>query len=113
MNPEPTTPSVAIHPPHPLLIVISGPSGVGKDSVLEEMKARGLPFHFVITATTRKPRADEVDGVDYFFLSQDEFAKMIDEADWIGDYDRADTLHEEYATISEHRDRGDVWYPAF
>jgi guanylate kinase len=81
MNPEPTTPSVAIQPPNPLLIVISGPSGVGKDSVLEEMKARGLPFHFVITATTRKPRADEVDGVDYFFLSQDEFAKMIDEGE--------------------------------
>jgi len=40
-------------------------------------------------------------------------AKIIDEADWIGDYDRADTLREEYATISEHRDRGDVWYPAF
>ncbi len=64
--------------PNPLLIVISGPSGVGKDTVLEEMKARGLPFHFVITATTRPPRPDEAHGVDYFFLSQDEFAKMID-----------------------------------
>ncbi|NQS90976.1 MAG: guanylate kinase [Chloroflexi bacterium] len=68
-------------PPNPLLIVISGPSGVGKDSVLEEMKSRGLPFHFVITATTRAPRPDEVDGVDYFFLSQDEFARMIDEGE--------------------------------
>ncbi len=67
--------------PNPLLIVISGPSGVGKDSVLEEMKARGLPFHFVITATTRPPRPDEVDGVDYFFLTQDEFARMIDEGE--------------------------------
>lgn len=67
--------------PNPLLIVISGPSGVGKDSVLEEMKSRGLPFHFVITATTRPPRPDETDGVDYFFLSQDEFARMIDEGE--------------------------------
>jgi guanylate kinase len=66
---------------NPLLIVISGPSGVGKDSVLEEMKSRGLPFHFVITATTRKPRPEEVEGVDYFFLSEDEFAKMIDEGE--------------------------------
>lgn len=71
----------SIQSPNPLLIVISGPSGVGKDSVLEVMKARGLPFHFVITATTRTPRADEVDGVDYFFLSQDEFARMIDEGE--------------------------------
>ncbi|MCJ7718053.1 MAG: guanylate kinase [Anaerolineales bacterium] len=68
-------------PPNPLLIVISGPSGVGKDSVLEEMKSRGLPFHFVITATTRAPRPDEVDGTDYFFLSQDEFARMIDKGE--------------------------------
>jgi guanylate kinase len=68
-------------PPNPLLIVISGPSGVGKDSVLEEMKNRGLPFHFVITATTRKPRPEEQDGVDYFFLSEDEFARMIEEGE--------------------------------
>jgi guanylate kinase len=81
MNAESTTPSLSIQPPNPLLIVISGPSGVGKDSVLEEMKARGLPFHFVITATTRAPRADEVNGKDYFFLTQDEFAKMIDEGE--------------------------------
>jgi len=67
--------------PNPMLIVISGPSGVGKDSVLEVMKSRGLPFHFVITATTRAPRPDERDGVDYFFLSQDEFARMIDEGE--------------------------------
>jgi guanylate kinase len=70
-----------LNPPNPLLIVISGPSGVGKDSVLEEMKSRRLPFHFVITATTREPRPDEMDGVDYFFLSQDEFARMIDEGE--------------------------------
>lgn len=81
MNGKSTTVPSSIQSPNPLLIVISGPSGVGKDSVLEEMKARGLPFHFVITATTRKPRPDEVNGVDYFFLSQDEFARMIDEGE--------------------------------
>ena len=70
-----------LNPPTPLLIVISGPSGVGKDSVLEVMKSRGLPFHFVITATTREPRPDEVDGEDYFFLSDDEFARMINEGE--------------------------------
>lgn len=70
-----------LNPPNPLLIVISGPSGVGKDSVLEVMKSRGLPFHFVITATTRKPRPEEVDGEDYFFLSEDEFARMINEGE--------------------------------
>jgi len=62
----------------PLIIVISGPSGVGKDTVLEEMKSRDLPFHFVVTATTRPIRAGEQDGRDYFFVSRDEFAEMID-----------------------------------
>ena len=64
--------------PQPLLIVISGPSGVGKDSVIKRMKKRQMPFHFVVTATTRPPRPEEVDGVDYWFLSKDRFAEMID-----------------------------------
>jgi len=68
-----------IHPPKPLLIVISGPSGVGKDSVLQRMKERKLPFHFVVTATTRKKRENEVHGMDYFFITHDEFARMIEE----------------------------------
>ncbi len=65
--------------PQPLLIVISGPSGVGKDSVIQRMIDRKLPFHFVVTATTRAPRPDETNGVDYFFLSKDEFAEMIEQ----------------------------------
>jgi guanylate kinase len=62
----------------PLLIVISGPSGVGKDALIQRMKDEGLPFHFVVTATTRPQRPDEVDGVDYIFVSMSEFADMIE-----------------------------------
>ncbi|MBK8619291.1 MAG: guanylate kinase [Anaerolineales bacterium] len=78
--------------PNPLLIVISGPSGVGKDSVVQRMKERGLPFHFVVTATTRARRENEVHGKDYWFVSKDEFARMIEEDELIeyaivyGDY---------------------------
>lgn len=63
---------------HPLLIVISGPSGVGKDSAVQRMKERGLPIRFVVTATTRPQREGEQDGVDYFFTSREEFAEMIE-----------------------------------
>jgi guanylate kinase len=62
----------------PLLIVISGPSGVGKDTVIQHMKDRSLHFHFVVTATTRPARENEVHGKDYFFVSHDEFARMIE-----------------------------------
>ncbi len=63
--------------PSPLLVVISGPSGVGKDAVLNEMKARMLPFHFVVTTTSRKPRPGEVEGVDYNFIDQKDFENLI------------------------------------
>ena len=69
--------SFDLYHPEPLMIVISGPSGVGKDSVLQALKRRMLPLHFVVTATTRLPRPDEVDGVDYFFVSLQEFERMI------------------------------------
>ena len=61
----------------PLLVVISGPSGVGKDAVLERMKASNVPYHFAVTATARPKRENEVDGVDYIFVSRDEFQSMI------------------------------------
>jgi guanylate kinase len=65
----------------PLLIVISGPSGVGKDAVIKGMKERQQEFHFVVTATTRPPRSGEVDGVDYIFVSSERFAEMIDQGE--------------------------------
>lgn len=72
------------HPYHqtqyPLLIVISGPSGVGKDTIARRLiERRPDHFYFVVTATTREPRDGEVHGKDYFFLSTDEFAQMIEE----------------------------------
>jgi guanylate kinase len=61
---------------HPLLVVISGPSGVGKDSVLAGLKARGGDYHFAVTATTRSPRPGEVDGRSYHFLTRQRFEEM-------------------------------------
>ena len=78
--------------PHPILVVLSGPSGVGKDTTLALLKQRDLPFHFVVTTTTRPRRPAEVDGVDYHFVSVGEFAELIDANDLLeyavvyGDY---------------------------
>lgn len=77
MTPNPDS-EFNVHDPQPLLIVISGPSGVGKDTVMQRMQERGLPFHFVVTATTRPKRSNEVHGRDYWFVSTEEFARMID-----------------------------------
>lgn len=70
--------SFRIREENPLLVVLSGPSGVGKDTVIQRMKERKLSFHFVVTATTRPKRTDETEGVDYFFVSHDQFAEMIE-----------------------------------
>jgi guanylate kinase len=62
----------------PLLVVLTGPSGAGKDSLLSHLRRLGRPYHFVVTATTRPPRAGEHHGIDYFFVSREEFDAMRD-----------------------------------
>ena len=64
------------NPPPPLLVVLSGPSGVGKDAALVELKRLDRPWHFAVTATTRPQRPGERDGEDYIFLDNDTFQKM-------------------------------------
>ncbi|TET25626.1 MAG: guanylate kinase [Dehalococcoidia bacterium] len=64
-------------PNRPLLIVLSGLSGVGKDAILAKMKASGYPFAYIITVTTRPKRAKEKDNVDYHFVSEEKFKEMI------------------------------------
>lgn len=64
--------------PRPVLVVLSGASGVGKDTTLSAMKARIPNIHFVVTVTTRPKRPGEVDGVDYHFVDKSQFADMIE-----------------------------------
>jgi guanylate kinase len=62
------------HPP--LLIVVSGPSGVGKDAALKRMRELDYPFYFLVTNTTRPKRVEEVEGVDYHFVTKEQFGEM-------------------------------------
>ena len=62
----------------PIVVVISGPSGVGKDVMIERMiESDRIGFHFTITATTRQPRPGESDGVNHYFVTVDDFLNLI------------------------------------
>ena len=63
--------------PQPLMMVVSGPSGVGKDAVLTRLRERQYPVHIVVTATTRAMRPTERDGVDYVFLDEATFERKV------------------------------------
>jgi len=67
----------------PLLVVLSGPSGVGKDAVLIRMRELKRPFYYVVTATTRSCRPGEKDNIDYHFLAMEDFQRMIDEGQFV------------------------------
>lgn len=61
-----------------LLFVVSGPSGAGKDTLVEALRSRNPQLRYSISATTRAPREGEIEGVHYFFLSRDEFVARRD-----------------------------------
>ncbi|MDQ0217134.1 guanylate kinase [Peribacillus cavernae] len=76
-----------------LLIVLSGPSGVGKGTVRKEIFSQpDTAFEYSISMTTRKPRKGEIDGIDYFFKTRDEFealigqGKLLEYAEFVGNY---------------------------
>lgn len=76
-----------------LLIILSGPSGVGKGTVREELfKDKSLNLAYSISMTTRKPRPAERDGIDYFFVEENEFVEKIEKeelleyAKFVGNY---------------------------
>jgi guanylate kinase len=64
-------------PPSPLLIVLSGPSGTGKDALLVRLRETDCPLEYITTLTTRARRAKERDNLDYHFVSSDKFQEMI------------------------------------
>ena len=65
-------------PIRPLLVILSGPSGAGKDAVLNRMKKLGYPFEYITTVTTRSQRSNERNNVDYHFVSTEKFQEMIE-----------------------------------
>ena len=76
-------PDIKIQRKNSKLFVISGPSGVGKDTILNQMKKIYPSNHYVVTVTTRKKRINEIDGKDYFFVTNKKFQDMIDSNEFL------------------------------
>ena len=76
-------PDIKIQRKNSKLFVISGPSGVGKDTILNHMKKIYPSNHYVVTVTTRKKRVNEIDGKDYFFVTNKKFQDMIDSNEFL------------------------------
>jgi guanylate kinase len=80
------------NPNPPLLVLLSGPSGVGKDTLLNALKSRGYDFAFVVTMNSRPRRSNETDGVDYIFVTREAFEAQIERGELLehsvvyGDY---------------------------
>ena len=64
-----------------ILIVLSGPSGVGKDAVLNHMKNNHMDYHFTVTVTTREKRPNEIEGIDYIFIEKPKFESLKENDD--------------------------------
>lgn len=91
------------------LIVISGASGVGKGTVVKAMMAQREDLYFSVSATTRPPRPGEVDGKDYYFVTREEFEKMIARGEMLEYDEHAQNYYgTPKAQIEEKRSRGHV-----
>jgi guanylate kinase len=72
-----------MHNPRGLLLVVSGPAGVGKGTINEALLERNEDMRMSVSATTRAPRPGEIDGVHYFFKGEDAFLRMIDNDEFL------------------------------
>ena len=85
-----------------LLVILSSPSGVGKTTLTKKIQQKYNNFKISVSHTTRKPRSNEVDGVDYHFISIDRFKKLITENSF---YEYAKIYENYYGTLKENVDK--------
>ena len=85
-----------------LLVILSSPSGVGKTTLTKKIQQKYNNFKISVSHTTRKPRSNEVDGVDYHFISVDKFKKLITENSF---YEYAKIYENYYGTLKENVDK--------
>ena len=84
------------------MVILSSPSGVGKTTLTKKIQQKYQSFKISVSHTTRQPRSNEVDGVDYFFVSKDEFKDLIKKNKF---YEYAKIFENYYGTLKESVDR--------
>ena len=85
-----------------IMVILSSPSGAGKTTITKKIQQKYQSFKISVSHTTRKPRPNEVDGVDYFFVSHDEFKKLIKDRKF---YEYAKIFDNYYGTLKETVDK--------
>tara|TARA_Y100001970_G_scaffold50760_1_gene64271 strand:+ start:2095 stop:2697 length:603 start_codon:yes stop_codon:yes gene_type:complete len=81
-----------------IMVILSSPSGAGKTTITKKIQQKYQSFKISVSHTTRKPRPNEIDGVDYYFISKQEFQKLIDEKKF---YEYAKIFDNYYGTLKK------------
>ena len=84
-----------------MMLILSSPSGVGKTTLTKKIQQKYQSFKISVSNTTRKPRSNEVDGVDYFFISKEEFMRLVSEGKF---YEYAKIFENYYGTLKKNAD---------
>ena len=82
--------------PHPVLLVLTGPSGAGKTTVAQRLLAENKNLKRVVTCTTRAPREEEANGKDYHFFAEEEFSRRVTLGEFL---EHADVYGQRYGTL--------------
>ena len=90
------------HDSNNIMVILSSPSGAGKTTITKKIQQKYQSFKISVSHTTRKPRPNEVDGVDYYFISHEKFKKLISEGKF---YEYAKIFDNYYGTLKENVDK--------
>ena len=84
-----------------IMLILSSPSGAGKTTITKKIQQKYQTFKISVSHTTRRPRTNEVDGIDYYFVSQEKFKKLIEEGKF---YEYAKIFDNYYGTLKQSVD---------
>ena len=91
-----------VHDKENIMVILSSPSGVGKTTLTKKIQQKYQSFKISVSHTTRSPRSNEIDGVDYYFVSEDKFKKLIKNNEF---YEYAKIFENYYGTLKKTVDQ--------